>query len=107
MSPPEAQSQPTPEIVVYGPAEAPFVEKVVRALALKKLTHRVVEPEGPEDYRRWNPETGLLPVMQLDDRPRRRRLRERDGHAYAAAAPVSCSTRRMYSRSFGCRASSL
>ena len=23
-------------------------------------------PEGPEDYRRWNPETGMLPVMDFD-----------------------------------------
>jgi glutathione S-transferase len=23
-------------------------------------------PEGPEDYRRWNPETGLLPVLDFD-----------------------------------------
>jgi len=54
------------EIVLYGPPLAPFVEKVKRALMLKKLEHRVVEPETPEDYRRWNPETGLLPVADID-----------------------------------------
>ncbi len=26
----------------------------------------LVTPESPEDYRRWNPETGLLPVMDFD-----------------------------------------
>lgn len=25
-----------------------------------------VSPESPEDFRRWNPETGLLPVMDFD-----------------------------------------
>ncbi len=57
-----------PTIRIYGPPMAPFVEKVVRALALKKLAYELVEPEGPEDYRRWNPETGLLPVADVDGR---------------------------------------
>lgn len=26
----------------------------------------LVSPESPEDYRRWNPETGMLPVMDFD-----------------------------------------
>jgi len=58
----------TAEIRVYGPAMAPFVEKVARALVMKKLAYEIVEPEGPEDYRRWNPETGLLPVADIDGR---------------------------------------
>lgn len=56
------------EILVYGPRRNPFVDKVVRALVLKKLEHRLVEPSGPDDYRRWNPETGLLPVADLAGR---------------------------------------
>jgi glutathione S-transferase len=56
------------QIVVYGPRRNPFVDKVLRALALKKLEHRLHEPAGPEDYRRWNPETGLLPVADLAGR---------------------------------------
>jgi len=56
------------EILVYGPRRNPFVDKVVRALVLKKLEHRLVEPNGPEDYRRWNPETGLLPVADVAGR---------------------------------------
>jgi glutathione S-transferase len=55
-------------ILVYGPRRNPFVDKVVRALVLKKLEHQLVEPSGPEDYRRWNPETGLLPVADIGGR---------------------------------------
>jgi glutathione S-transferase len=57
-----------PAIVLYGPRRNPFVHKVLRALALKKLEHRLIEPAGPEDYRRWNPETGLLPVADVAGR---------------------------------------
>lgn len=53
------------EVVVYGPELAPFVDKVLRALRLKKLEYELVEPQGPEDYRRWNPQTGLLPVADV------------------------------------------
>jgi glutathione S-transferase len=56
------------EILVYGPRRNPFVDKVVRALVLKKLEHRLLEPSGPEDYRRWSPETGLLPVADIAER---------------------------------------
>jgi glutathione S-transferase len=55
-------------IVVYGPRRNPYVDKVLRALALKKLEHRLVEPAGPEDYKRWNPETGMLPVADIAGR---------------------------------------
>jgi len=53
-------------IVLYGPAIAPYTEKVVRALGLKKLPFDLVEPRSDEDYKRWSPETGLLPVIDLD-----------------------------------------
>ena len=56
------------DVVVYGPRPNPYVDKVLRGLALKKLEHRLVEPAGPEDYRRWSPETGLLPVADLAGR---------------------------------------
>ena len=55
-------------VTVYGPRSNPFVVKVMRALALKKLEGRLVEPTSPEDYRRWNPETGLLPVATIEGR---------------------------------------
>lgn len=53
-------------IVLYGPAIAPYTEKVVRGLGLKKLPFELREPQGPEDYKRWSPETGLLPVIEID-----------------------------------------
>lgn len=53
-------------IVLYGPRPAPFTEKVVRGLRLKGLEFELREPRSPEDYRRWNPETGLLPLVDLD-----------------------------------------
>jgi glutathione S-transferase len=36
------------------------------ALRMKKLTFEIVEPSGLEDFQRWNPETGLLPVIDVD-----------------------------------------
>ena len=55
-----------PKIVVYGPVRSPFIEKVAMALALKRLGHESVEPQSAEDFRRWSPETGHLPVMDVD-----------------------------------------
>lgn len=52
-----------PEITLYGPPQAPFTVKVELGLRLKGLDYALVEPQSPEDYRRWNPETGLLPVV--------------------------------------------
>ena len=55
-----------PRIRLYGLSAAPFTEKVVRGLRLKRLAFELYEPQTPEDYRRWNPETGLLPLLDLD-----------------------------------------
>jgi glutathione S-transferase len=55
-----------PEIVLYGVRRVPFTEKCRRALVLKRLAFELREPSGPEDYRRWSPKTGLLPVMTVD-----------------------------------------
>jgi len=52
-------------IVLYGP-RVPYTEKVVRALGYKKRPYAWLEPRGPEDYQRWSPETGLLPVIEID-----------------------------------------
>ena len=54
------------QITLYGPREAPFVLKVELALVLKGLEFSLEVPRGPEDYRRWNPDTGLLPVIDVD-----------------------------------------
>jgi glutathione S-transferase len=55
----------TPRLVLYGPRLTPYTIKVQRALVLKKLPHELVEPTRQEDYRRWSPETGLLPVLSV------------------------------------------
>ncbi len=44
----------------------PLTEKVGRALRVKKLAFELVEPASPEDYARLSPETGLLPVLEVD-----------------------------------------
>jgi glutathione S-transferase len=57
----------SPRIVVYGPPGSPFVEKVFLGLAFKGLTNaQLVAPRSADDYRRWNPETGMLPLMDFD-----------------------------------------
>jgi glutathione S-transferase len=55
------------KIIVYGPPGSPFVEKVFLGLAFKGFPDaELVAPRSPEDFRRWNPETGMLPVMDFD-----------------------------------------
>ena len=54
------------KITLYGPTQIPFTEKVRRALLYKGLEFDLMEPSGPEDYRRWNPKSGLLPVLEID-----------------------------------------
>ncbi len=56
----------SPVIVLYGPALTPFTEKCRRGFAYKGIDYQFREPEGPEDYARWSPKTGLLPVMRVD-----------------------------------------
>lgn len=55
-----------PKLVLYGHAESPFSEKCRRGLAYKRLAYEMRISSGPEDVRRWSPETGLLPVMRVD-----------------------------------------
>jgi len=53
-------------ITLYGPKRTPYTEKVRRALVLKGLDFELREPTCPEDFKRWSPETGLLPVLTID-----------------------------------------
>ncbi len=53
-------------ITLYGPRSTPYTEKVRRALVLKGLDFELREPASPDDYKRWSPETGLLPVLAID-----------------------------------------
>jgi len=61
-----ASTGETHKIVLYGPLQTPFTEKVRRGLEMKQLAYELREPTGPEDYKRWSPDTGLLPVLTLD-----------------------------------------
>jgi len=61
-----ADSNAGRKITLYGPAEIPFTEKVRRGLIFKGIDFDFVEPTCPEDYRRWNPKSGLLPVIEID-----------------------------------------
>ncbi len=57
-----------PRIILYGPRAMPYTEKAGRGLRVKRLRFELVEPKSPEDYRRLSPETGLLPVLEVDGR---------------------------------------
>ncbi|HEY5656171.1 MAG TPA: glutathione S-transferase family protein [Myxococcota bacterium] len=52
-------------ITLYGPSQAPFTEKVRRALIYKNVEFELCEPQTLEDYKRWSPKTGMLPVLDL------------------------------------------
>ncbi len=53
-------------IRLFGSRLSPFVEKVARGLVYKKVEFENVEPKGPFDLRRWNPQTGKMPVLEID-----------------------------------------
>ena len=53
-------------ITLYGSRLTPYTIKVERALHWKGLPFTNEEPESVEDYRRWSPHNGLLPVIELD-----------------------------------------
>jgi glutathione S-transferase len=54
-------------ITLYGAARVPYTEKVRRALLYKGLEFALQEPTCAEDYQRWNPKSGMLPVLHVGD----------------------------------------
>src|SRR5512144_3050621 len=54
------------QVQLFGSRLSPFVEKVVRALALKRVPFTLVDVRSPGDFRRWNPQTGKMPVIDVD-----------------------------------------
>jgi glutathione S-transferase len=54
-------------ITLYGAARVPYTEKVRRALLYKGLAFELQEPASPDDYQRWNPKSGMLPVLHVGD----------------------------------------
>jgi glutathione S-transferase len=51
---------------LYGSRLSPFVEKTVRALAIKNVEFELVEPQSIADLKKWNPATGKMPVVEID-----------------------------------------
>jgi len=54
-------------VTLYGAARTPYTEKVRRALLYKRIPFELCEPTVPEDYPRWNPKSGQLPVLAIGD----------------------------------------
>lgn len=63
---PQSATPTLPLATVFGSRLSPFVEKVVRALKLKGFRISLVEPKSPADFKRWNPQTGKMPVLEID-----------------------------------------
>ena len=51
---------------LFGTRVSPFVEKVVRALAVKHIAFELVDIRSPRDFARWNPQTRKMPVLEAD-----------------------------------------
>jgi glutathione S-transferase len=54
------------EVKLFGSRLSPFVEKVARGLQVKSMEFELVEPASPLDFKRWNPQTGKMPVLEID-----------------------------------------
>lgn len=55
-----------PRIRLFGTRGSPFVEKVARALEYKGLEFELVAFSGMGDVKKRNPETGKMPVVEID-----------------------------------------
>lgn len=51
---------------MFGSRLSPFVEKVARALSLKGVGFELVDPRSPGEFRQWSPQTGKMPVLELE-----------------------------------------
>jgi glutathione S-transferase len=56
------------DVTLFGSRLSPFVEKVVRALQMKGVPFTLTEPRSAGDFKKWNPQTGKMPVLELDGR---------------------------------------
>ncbi len=54
------------QATLFGSRVSPFVEKVARALQLKRIPFSLVGPKSPGDFKRWNPQTRKMPVVEID-----------------------------------------
>ena len=55
-----------PVLRLFGIRVSPFTEKVVRGLQRKGLAFEFVTLRDPIQLRRWSPETGKVPVLEID-----------------------------------------
>jgi glutathione S-transferase len=53
-------------VELFGSRLSPFVEKCVRALQLKDIPFQLVPPRSRTDFKRWNPQTKKMPVLDID-----------------------------------------
>src|SRR2546422_1668965 len=53
------------EAKLFGSRISPFVEKVARALHLKRVPFTLVAPRSPGDFKRWNPQTRKMPAVEI------------------------------------------
>ena len=51
---------------LFGSRLSPFVEKAARALEMKGIAFDLVPPKSPGDFKKWNPATGKMPVLEVD-----------------------------------------
>ena len=55
------------QIRLFGSPLSPFVKKVMDVLAFKKIDAvEIVEPGSPGDFKKWNPLTRKMPVLDID-----------------------------------------
>jgi len=54
------------QVQIFGSRLSPFVEKVVRGVTLKGLQYSLVDVKTPLDFKRWNPQTGKMPVLDIE-----------------------------------------
>jgi len=52
-------------VILFGSPISPFVDKVGRALRVKRVPYTLREPQTPFDLGRWNPRTGKMPVLEI------------------------------------------
>ncbi len=71
------------KITLYGSLRTPFTEKVRRGLLYKRLPFELCEPTSVEDYQRWNPKSGMLPILYIEDDGHEERIEDSTEILYA------------------------
>jgi glutathione S-transferase len=64
--PPVAGEGTSMDVKLFGSRLSPFVEKVARGLQLKHIEFALIDVKSPMDFKRWNPQTGKMPVLEVD-----------------------------------------